>query len=338
MGEHADDYIDGMLGDADYTEEYETICSDSVWYEKVDPLLFRNGVHITADRRHIRIGEMESDHLVNALLKRERDYITEHGLEFARSKEDTVRSILYRTRPKYRAMQKELALRKLIWQHHINHDPVREAIQDILAIPNQALKTSLPRGTITGRFNSTQANVSNPPKSKPKQPEYSMQHKNIISIIQQDFFTVGVKFDGTSQIYTYKVPNSVKLEKDDHVVTRRAGTKAGYGVAKVVRIDEVPQIDLDAPYEYAWIVQRVDATGYDAQLELEDTLKKELHQVEVAHQRHTLVEKMSKHLEPDSPAKKLFDSIVERSKQVLVGSAVAQAQDTLPSSVDNGQA
>lgn len=75
------------------------------------------------------------------------------------------------------------------------------------------------------------------------------------------FYTVGAQFAGTNQIYTYKVDKSIGLSLDDFVVVKPRGN---YAVAKVMRVDyEDSAIDPKAPFEYQYIVQKVDSTLFD---------------------------------------------------------------------------
>lgn len=297
MGEHADDELDRMEYRACEPRYWHRYGHDRTGFAK--DTSFRNYLHVTRDGRKYRVGDMETSHLENSLRYTERGYCEVHNIT---DPTYPFQEILYNTISNYRCFMKELAYRRFhLQQPHGNYELLKAAISDILDLQCEE-GPRYPKG----RYVSVHVNTQNYPKpNKPKEIR-TMQHKNLITLLQKDFYTIGVKFAETPQIYTYKVPNAVVLEKDNYVVTPSAGVK-GFGVAKVVRIDDVPQIDLDAQWEYKWIVQKVDNGPYEAQIKAEEEIKKELSQVEMAHQRHTLVEKMTMHLPENSEARALFE-------------------------------
>jgi len=66
---------------------------------------------------------------------------------------------------------------------------------------------------------------------------------------------VRVAFASGNQLYTYRTP--IVLSPKDTVVIP---TPRGYDLAKVHSMEDNPK--LDVPYEYKWIVQKVDFTEY----------------------------------------------------------------------------
>ena len=66
---------------------------------------------------------------------------------------------------------------------------------------------------------------------------------------------VRVAFASGSQLYTYRTP--VVLSPKDTVVIP---TPRGFDLAKVHSMEDNPK--LNVPYEYKWIVQKVDFTEY----------------------------------------------------------------------------
>ena len=71
-----------------------------------------------------------------------------------------------------------------------------------------------------------------------------------------------------TQVYTYKAKKGMYKPGDLAVVKR--GTS--YKVVMVVSIDPLPVIDPSAPYDYQWLVQRIDLTDYDKAVAAEQTL------------------------------------------------------------------
>lgn len=88
-----------------------------------------------------------------------------------------------------------------------------------------------------------------------------MKTDKIISLIQatQGVNTVKVKFSNGGSSYTYKTLEH--HEPDDFVVVEARGA---YSVAKVIEMDEVPDINPEADYELAWVVQTVDPRRINA--------------------------------------------------------------------------
>lgn len=315
MGEHADDYIDRMINGG-----FVGARRHRHWQPSPNKTAFREVLHVTKDGREFIIGTMELSHLVNLLYYTERAYNEVHGLPLNdHAYLVKVKNILYINNPVYSAAMKEVAYRRFILQEGSSYELLPDAVSSIIGLP--AIKLPKHPDSHTGRYKANNINISNVPKENTMSTT-----QNMITLLQKDFYTVGAKFAGTNQVYTYKVPNKVKLEKGDHVVTR-CGIK-GYGVAKIERVDAIPQIDPHANFKYAWIVQKVEAAAYDAQLKLEAELEKELLQVETAHQREALVDKMTKHLPEDSEAAKVFKSIRTKAETLVIGTDYVEATDS----------
>jgi hypothetical protein len=106
---------------------------------------------------------------------------------------------------------------------------------------------------------------------------------HLITLAQKGYTTVNVVFSGDgsseSRFYTYKVSDSVAktLAPNDLVVVE---ANKAMKVAKVKEVHEEPQIDVRAPFAFAWVVQKVDRTAYDQQVQNEDTAVKMLEQGE----------------------------------------------------------
>lgn len=320
MGEEADYLLDRTMQDAMDPERWRYVGRKPEYrHAHSQPTAFRDDHHTTSDGRNYRIHEMETTHLVNCVHLIERNYLDRHGFDHWNQRAvKEARTALYRSNP-YHSMVLELAYRRFILNVPFECELYEEATFNIMAFSHDTRwKQRAKRGTDTQRYQVNQVNIANYPK------ETTMNNANMISLLQKDFYTIGVKFDG-AQVYTYKVPNKVKLEVGDYVVTKSPA--AGFGIAKVVRVDVVAQIDPHANYEYKWIVQKVERDAYDAQVKLESELKKELLQVETAHQRELLVDKMSKHLPEGSDASKLFASIREKAASLVIGTDYVKTEE-----------
>ena len=88
-----------------------------------------------------------------------------------------------------------------------------------------------------------------------------MKFHHMISLLQTNYTTVKAQYLnrlGTQyKDYTYKVPLDAGVKVDDFVVVESSVT--GYAVALVVKVDESPDINLDAPYQYSWIIKELNA-------------------------------------------------------------------------------
>ena len=139
-----------------------------------------------------------------------------------------------------------------------------------------------------------------------------MKFHHMISLLQTNYTTVKVRFlngrGGTSEKdYTYKVPLDAEIQVEDFVVVDTSTT--GYTIAQVVKVDESPDINLDAPYPYSWIVQKIDLNPYHERREREQRINKQLFKLEQRKQQVNMVEQFRAMLrEADLTA---FESVIK---------------------------
>lgn len=169
-----------------------------------------------------------------------------------------------------------------------------------------------------------------------------MKQKHLLSLLQTGFTTIHVVFDNehipatpaptahnsgqvrqpwaeppvtpsarwTPEVrkYTYKADLADNLQQGDAVVVE--SPKAGLVIARVVAVDPTPRIDVDADFDYKWIVQKVDRTAYDkrnmGEREFQDTLQ----EVERVKQREILVRSMAENLPAGTEARRMFDEAI----------------------------
>lgn len=95
-------------------------------------------------------------------------------------------------------------------------------------------------------------------------------NKNTLSLLMdRDYTTVHVLFRDrhdpavfkTDKRYTYKVPAGWGVTAEDYLIVD--SPFGGFAVVKVVAVDQVANVKVDAPFEYKWAVQRIDATEYN---------------------------------------------------------------------------
>lgn len=155
-----------------------------------------------------------------------------------------------------------------------------------------------------------------------------MKSRHLISLLQTGYTTVEVVFQNdsnrvvpsTGRHYVYKT-KKLDIQVDQTVVVRVSGK---YALAQVVAVHDVPRIDVDADFDYKWIVQVVDPTEYNTTREAENTFKATLQEVEKLKQRDQLIEDFNKHLVDGSPAKLLFTDAI--NNLVIANGAQPTAQ------------
>lgn len=103
-----------------------------------------------------------------------------------------------------------------------------------------------------------------------------MKPNHLISLLQNDYTTVKITFDGAGRgtRYTYKAPLSANVDIGDYVVVATDDMRLSVGY--VAEVDDFPDIDTTASFAYKWIVQKVDLDKYTHQLEVEHRFKKHL--------------------------------------------------------------
>ena len=119
-----------------------------------------------------------------------------------------------------------------------------------------------------------------------------MKFHHMISLLQTNYTTVKVQYlngrVAQDKDYAYKVPLDAGVRVDDFVVVESSVT--GYSVAKVVKVDESPDINLDAPYQYPWIIQKINLDPYYERQERERRIQQQLFKLEQRKQRVNIVE------------------------------------------------
>lgn len=118
-------------------------------------------------------------------------------------------------------------------------------------------------------------------------------------------FRVGELDAKQPQSWTYKVRKDSGIKVDDAVIVE--SPQNGLQIVRVVEVHDTPQIDLDAPFEYKWIIQRVDRTEHDEQVAKERQFNDTMLEVERTRIREETLNNMRQHLPEGSEARKLFD-------------------------------
>ena len=157
----------------------------------------------------------------------------------------------------------------------------------------------------------------------------NINHNHILSLLQTGFTTIAVTFDFEAdastdpvlrarnrnnrvQEYTYKALESDNIQVGDFVVVDSPSN--GFTIVQVVRVDAKPRIELNAPFSYKWIVQKVDRTRYEELLKQEQQFNDALVEVERVKQREAVMESFQEVLPEGTEARKLFENTIEAAK------------------------
>ena len=106
-----------------------------------------------------------------------------------------------------------------------------------------------------------------------------MRQNHIISLLQSGFTTIQCIYDLTKEdwantkSYTFKTILSVN--EGDLVVVPN-GKQGNMKVVRVVTVHNEPKLDLDADFDYAWVVSKVDVIDYVNILAQEEKAGKQL--------------------------------------------------------------
>lgn len=114
--------------------------------------------------------------------------------------------------------------------------------------------------------------------------------------------------EGKVKTYTYLVDKSLKLVAGDRVLVD--SPSKGLIVVYVAKVDDVAKVDLDASFDYKFIVQKVDTSAYDAilaqKLEFDDAIRA----IEMERQREKLQEEYASRFETGTKAGKMFADLI----------------------------
>lgn len=157
-----------------------------------------------------------------------------------------------------------------------------------------------------------------------------MKQKHMFSLLDQTFTTVRVQFPShnpdeeygdtrgaklprkpqapwqapSQQGYVYKVPQAWGVKVDDELLVE---TGVGLIIVTVVSVDDTPDIDVDADFDYKWAVQKVDRTEYNELVDKEKRFAVSLQEIERVKHRDAVVSAFRESLPEGSEARRLFE-------------------------------
>ena len=125
-----------------------------------------------------------------------------------------------------------------------------------------------------------------------------MKNNHILSLLQSNYTTCKVTYavgekqyvSGVNKLYTFKT-NIEGLKVEDIVVVPSSSAE-GFAVCRVKEVHEFPEIDTDAPWDYKWIVSKVDMESYEEILKAEEEALKDLRKMQQSAVRQQALSKM----------------------------------------------
>lgn len=144
-----------------------------------------------------------------------------------------------------------------------------------------------------------------------------MKAAHILSLIQNDYTTIGVQFKPHDKVYTYKALLADNIAVGDKVVLQSVYAPFNYAVGNVDRVDETPQIDTNAPYDYKWIIQRVDTTRHDALVSVEQRFIATVQELERKRIQQAAVAEFSASFPEGSQERRDLEELIGNSKNLL---------------------
>lgn len=140
-----------------------------------------------------------------------------------------------------------------------------------------------------------------------------MNPNHIISLMQNDYTTIGVQFvddHNADKVYVYKVLRADMPSKGDRFVVNSQYTSSGFAIVEVVRVDDEPEINTNATYDYSWIVQKIDRARYDAVFELERQFAQKLRAIQQKAVRQQAAAQLLGEFPEGSEARKELESLL----------------------------
>ena len=136
-----------------------------------------------------------------------------------------------------------------------------------------------------------------------------MQNKHILSLLQTGYTTVQARFQSSGRLYTYKAKKD-QVKKGDHAVVNAPG---GLAIVEIIKVDKAPCINVDAPYNYKWLVQKVDLSEYNQVVALEVEFNEVIAEVERERKKEELLNSFNKYLKPGTKAHTMFNKAITKN-------------------------
>lgn len=122
---------------------------------------------------------------------------------------------------------------------------------------------------------------------------YSLNSRKAALLMMSGYTTCLVTYDLTPlermtappRLFTYLLPNEIQVSKGDVLVVPESTT---FSLARVVHVDDVPQLNLDRADIYKWVVSRVEFNNYNALVKRDEEIARAVAQAEHTRMREQL--------------------------------------------------
>lgn len=117
----------------------------------------------------------------------------------------------------------------------------------------------------------------------------------ILTLLANNCQTIGVRFkdhagEAIGSEYTYKAPKDMTLGVGDHVVVNAPST--GPTAVIVTSVHEELNIDVEAPFNYTWIMCKVKSSTYQANLDKDDAIRERVEKLQEKAKRASAMQKL----------------------------------------------
>jgi len=169
-----------------------------------------------------------------------------------------------------------------------------------------------------------------------------MKASHILSLIQNDYTTVGVAYKEGGNIYTFKALKADNIIPGDLVIIPSSFGDWGYTIGRVSTVDETAEIDTNAPFTYKWLVGKVDLTRYAGILEVEKRFERHILNMQKQNTRRQMQEQILASYPEGSKERRDFELLLnspmslEQIERMLSNDGPNDTSDTPPTTNTGG--
>ncbi len=137
--------------------------------------------------------------------------------------------------------------------------------------------------------------------------------------LQRPFITVGAVFEDDISIseilndsetaeyhghcYTFKAEVDSGLAVGDYAVVH---AQNALKIVKIVQVHAAPAIDINAKFEYKWVIQKIDFSAFKARHSEQKQIHEMLNALEIAERREALMDRLNKMSDKDDGFKQVL--------------------------------
>lgn len=147
-----------------------------------------------------------------------------------------------------------------------------------------------------------------------------------LHLLQKPFITVGAVFEddvsvdeilhkGTDNAYqgfcyTFKAEVDNNLQVGDYAIVH---ANHALKIVKIVQVHDTPNIDINAKFEYKWVIQKIDFANFKQRLDEQKQLENLLNALQITERKNALVDRLNQASQKD----KTFANLLNQIKQTL---------------------